>query len=248
MDKPLIIAHRGSAGRYIENTIPAFEAAVTEGADMIELDVQLTAEGVPVVFHDPTLERICGIPGRISALSMKDIEKLKFADGLFIPSLEETLKQFSAKILFDIEIKNRDALIPTIKVIEKLDLVDRTCLSSFIEDTVLQARNSYPHIKTGLILGRRSMNPIIRFKEATIVPALFQTKASFAVCHHSLIKVLHVFFLSLLKVPLFIWLGLNEESDVNKKYFARCLYLGSEGIATIWPAECRTFIDAEQSP
>ncbi len=64
-DSVRIIAHRGFSGQYAENTEPAFRAARTAGADAVECDVQCTADGVWVLFHDPSLRRKVGLSGRV---------------------------------------------------------------------------------------------------------------------------------------------------------------------------------------
>jgi glycerophosphoryl diester phosphodiesterase len=68
-----IIAHRGASGSAPENTMPAFELAVQQGADAFELDVRLTGDGVPVVLHDPTLDRTTDGKGALSALSLAEL-------------------------------------------------------------------------------------------------------------------------------------------------------------------------------
>ena len=62
MSVPPVIAHRGWATRYPENSLPALSAAVAAGVRLVEFDVQLSADGVPLVIHDPTLERTAGRP------------------------------------------------------------------------------------------------------------------------------------------------------------------------------------------
>jgi glycerophosphoryl diester phosphodiesterase len=65
----LLVAHRGSSAQLPENTMPAFRQAVRDGADMIEFDVRLSADGVPVVIHDRRLNRTARRPGRVRDLS-----------------------------------------------------------------------------------------------------------------------------------------------------------------------------------
>src|SRR5580765_3256853 len=69
-----IIAHRGASGAAPENTLAAFELAVRQGADAFELDVRLTADGVPVVLHDPTLDRTTDRAGPLAALRVADLK------------------------------------------------------------------------------------------------------------------------------------------------------------------------------
>ena len=68
-----IIAHRGASGSAPENTLPAFALAVQQGADAFELDVRLTADGIPVVFHDPTLDRTTDRNGPLGARSLAEL-------------------------------------------------------------------------------------------------------------------------------------------------------------------------------
>ncbi|MDQ6959861.1 MAG: glycerophosphodiester phosphodiesterase family protein [Mariprofundaceae bacterium] len=68
-----LIAHRGYAARFPENTIVGIEAAVEAGAQCVEVDVQLTADGAPVLFHDRTLDRMCGVEGAIADYSLQQI-------------------------------------------------------------------------------------------------------------------------------------------------------------------------------
>jgi glycerophosphoryl diester phosphodiesterase len=77
MNLPALVAHRGYARHYPENTMPAIEAAVAAGARYVEVDVQLTRDGVPVLFHDRTLDRLCGVPGAIHEKSGAELALLR---------------------------------------------------------------------------------------------------------------------------------------------------------------------------
>ena len=72
-----IIAHRGGAGEYIENTMPAFDHAVSLGVDMLEIDVQITKDGVVVVAHDNQLLRATGVAGAISETEYENLRNYK---------------------------------------------------------------------------------------------------------------------------------------------------------------------------
>jgi len=73
---PELIAHRGYAARYPENTLPALEAAVAAGARFVEVDVQLSADGVPVLFHDRGLRRMCAVSGSVHRRSFQELQRL----------------------------------------------------------------------------------------------------------------------------------------------------------------------------
>ena len=73
MHRPTLIAHRGYAARYPENTLPALQAAVQAGACWLEFDVQLSADQVPVLLHDTTLDRTAGQPGAVFELTARQL-------------------------------------------------------------------------------------------------------------------------------------------------------------------------------
>jgi glycerophosphoryl diester phosphodiesterase len=77
---PELVAHRGFAARYPENTLPALEAAVSAGARFVEVDVQLSSDGEPVLFHDRTLERMCGVKGRVHESTLAELGGLRCAE------------------------------------------------------------------------------------------------------------------------------------------------------------------------
>lgn len=109
---PLIIAHRGASGYAPENTLTAFHKAIELGCRMIELDVRLSADEVPVVIHDGTLARTAGDPRRVSQLTIKQLRQLDagswFAPecaGERIPTLAEALAAIPDTVTVNIELK-----------------------------------------------------------------------------------------------------------------------------------------------
>ena len=111
-----LIAHRGYAGRYPENTIPAIEAALAAGARNIELDLQLTADRIPVIFHDRDLFRITGVSGSVGQLTASEFLAKEAAyrsrfGGTFTGTRPATLEQVLTtlakypEITFFLEIK-----------------------------------------------------------------------------------------------------------------------------------------------
>jgi glycerophosphoryl diester phosphodiesterase len=88
----LVIAHRGEPRRWIENTLPAVRAAVDHGADAVEVDVRLTADGVPVLHHDPDLSRLWRHSGQLAQMRWADLRR----DVPAVPSLAEALAAVAA--------------------------------------------------------------------------------------------------------------------------------------------------------
>ncbi len=116
--RPTILGHRGAGGLAPENTLDSFERALAEGADIIESDVHATRDGIPVLIHDPTVDRTTDGRGPVSELDWKELRALDAghhfeAEGehpfrgrrIRVPSLEEALARFP-KARFNLEIKD----------------------------------------------------------------------------------------------------------------------------------------------
>ncbi|GAA1231917.1 glycerophosphodiester phosphodiesterase [Kitasatospora nipponensis] len=89
---PLAVAHRGDPYRFRENTLPSLASALAAGADLVEIDVQLTRDGVPVLLHDPTLKRLWEVDRPVRALTAAQLDAQRFADGQRVPTLTEALE------------------------------------------------------------------------------------------------------------------------------------------------------------
>lgn len=127
----LILGHRGAPLVAPENTIAGFALALEVGADGVELDVQLSADGVPVVIHDETLQRTTGVTGRVADLSWRRISRIR-AGGEPVPSLEQAAAWAAATgAWLNVEIKAAGAAGPTVAVLEDAGLAERVIVSSF---------------------------------------------------------------------------------------------------------------------
>ena len=112
-DRPMVIAHRGFSGQAPENTLVAIEKAIELGADMVEIDVTLTADGHVVVIHDETLERTTDGSGPVLETSLEAMQLLdagswfdeRFA-GEKVPTLSQVLELVKDRILLNVEIKH----------------------------------------------------------------------------------------------------------------------------------------------
>jgi glycerophosphoryl diester phosphodiesterase len=160
----LIIAHRGSSQAAPENTLPAISKAIRDGADAIEIDVQLTKDGQVVVIHDEWLTRTTNGKGFVCNSTYSALENLDAGSwysssfkGTKIPLLEEVLGLLNeTPIQLHIELKNN--LIPypgmELKVIElvlKYGLEDQVVLSSFRKDSLTICQQLAPYIRRGLL-------------------------------------------------------------------------------------------------
>ncbi|MBE9479756.1 MAG: glycerophosphodiester phosphodiesterase [Chloroflexi bacterium] len=162
---PLVIAHRGASKYAPENTITAFELAVEMGADAIELDAMLTADGTPIVIHDQSLERTTNGSGSVASKSIAEIMLLdagsrfdaRFAEEK-IPTLEEVFSAVGNKILINVELKNYASpfdRLPEIVValVKKKGLSDCVLLSSFNPIALIKARRASEEIRRAALTG-----------------------------------------------------------------------------------------------
>jgi glycerophosphoryl diester phosphodiesterase len=127
---PLGFAHRGGAAAGDENTTAAFARAAGLGYRYIETDTHATADGVAVVFHDDTLERLLGRPGRMIDLRWADLQTLRVGGAAAVPRLDEVLDAYP-DIRFNIDAKTEAAVHPTVEVVERLKAHERVLLASF---------------------------------------------------------------------------------------------------------------------
>ncbi len=131
------IAHRGGAGHPDlvgkENTLAAFQHAVSLGYRYVETDVHATRDGQVVVFHDDDLARVSDGRGAIADYSLTEVNRLRVAGTEAIPTLDEVLETFS-DTCFNIDIKHPHAITPLVKTIERHRAQDRVCVASFSVD------------------------------------------------------------------------------------------------------------------
>jgi glycerophosphoryl diester phosphodiesterase len=97
---PRVIAHRGASSDRPENTFSAFDEALKQGCDGIEMDIQLTRDEVPVIYHDKTLARVGGGRNRVSQLTLGELQR--------IPTLEDVLQRYADRTQLFLEIKTRE--------------------------------------------------------------------------------------------------------------------------------------------
>lgn len=141
--RPLIIGHRGAGGLATENTLAAFELATNLGVDVIECDVQLTADGEVVIFHDDTLERLTKLDGCIQNYSWKELQTSAVVTDQHgsqpIPRLEE-LCQFlqTSQIRLLVEMKTLSAIEPALSLLSQYHLEKRTVVGCFQEEGVIE--------------------------------------------------------------------------------------------------------------
>ena len=138
-----ISAHRGGSIEAPENTLESFEYAIDLGSTYIETDVQLSADGIPFIFHDDDLLRLLGKDLLFNTLHSEEINQLRLFDSYQIPTLEAALKKFP-NAFFQIDIKTDEVATPTMQVIKELGAFNRICIASFSSKRLKLVKEHYP--------------------------------------------------------------------------------------------------------
>jgi glycerophosphoryl diester phosphodiesterase len=163
LPQPVIFAHRGASAQAPENTLAAFELAIAQNADAIELDVHVSSDGHAIVIHDATVDRTTGSHGRVKDLSLAQLRSLD-AGSFFsekyhrekIPTLEEVFEALGKRTFINVELKNystsRDELVETVcMLVKKFNLQKHVMFSSFFASNLSKARLYLPEVPRGLL-------------------------------------------------------------------------------------------------
>lgn len=152
--RPLRIAHRGASAHAPENTLAAIVKAAELGADMVEVDLQASADGVLVVLHDPDLSRTTDGTGSVYAHTLAELRRLDAGGGERIPTAEEVIDCCLARGLgIYFELKIGFAAAEVVALIQRYDLFDRVIVASFRPDWLADARGCDAAIRTSVLFG-----------------------------------------------------------------------------------------------
>ena len=157
-DRPLVFAHRGGARLAPENTLAAIDNGLSLGSDGVEVDVHLSSDGIPVVIHDPTLDRTTNRTGPVEALSAAELARVDAGfrfelDGGFpfrglgigIPTLDAVLaKHQAARVIIEMKGGEPELARAVAGAVMKAGAVDRVCVSSFQQTSVDTIRAEHP--------------------------------------------------------------------------------------------------------
>jgi glycerophosphoryl diester phosphodiesterase len=160
--RPLIFAHRGGCALGPENTLAAFDLGLQAGADGLELDVHLSADGVPVVHHDATLDRTTSHSGPLAVLTAAELARVdagcRFVrghefpfrnQGVGIPSLDEVLRRYrDVPIVIEMKIDSPEMGEAVARIVRTADAVDRVCVAGYGARSMAAARKAIPEMAT----------------------------------------------------------------------------------------------------
>ncbi|OZU88298.1 glycerophosphodiester phosphodiesterase [Virgibacillus indicus] len=150
------LAHRGYPIKYPENTIASYQAALNLNFTHVELDVQLSKDGIPVLMHDSTIDRTTNGQGMVKEYTLEELRSFQVGEGEKIPTLEEALLFAKDKIFVSIELKQKGDLYigieeAVLNVIQKTGMLKQVYVNSFDHYAIAKMRSLSDDIELGII-------------------------------------------------------------------------------------------------
>ena len=146
-------AHRGASEYLPENTFSAFYTGLYMGANGIETDVRKTKDGVLVLFHDKSLERVCGQEGAVEDYTFDELQRFNVVKNGFcdkIVAFEDFLAKFSFRdITFAIELKGVDVEVETAELLRRYGMSEKTVVTSFKLEYIEKFKSYAPEFSVG---------------------------------------------------------------------------------------------------
>jgi len=255
--RPLIHAHRGSSAAAPENTLAAFRLGLAQGADALEMDLQLTKDGAVVVIHDPTVDRVTDGHGRVADLTLAEIQQLdagtRFGPafrGERIPTLEEVVELLKHKagptVRLNLELKYGaeppadPAALPraVLAVLRQTGTLHRVFLQSFLHSVLPEVKLLASDVPLGLLMDRRQAVP-----DPVALARRYQADyyaPDYRAVTPALVTALHA-----AGIPVVAW-TVDGPSEVRRMLAAGIGGLAGDGIITNRPDRVRTIVGGGQ--
>lgn len=220
---PVVIAHRGGGARQPENTMAAFRRAVADGVTWLEFDVQMTADGVPVVIHDTDVARTTDGAGLVAELTLAEIQALDAGNGEQVPTLDEVLDYARQQGVAILPEAKSPELYPGIEAkivdaVRQADYSDRTVVQSFSPQTLQTLHELDPDLALCALTGPGTL----------MLPDPLPGTAAY-VCPMAEMVLLNPYLVHQAHrrgTQAFVWFGLGEPSWLVHLM----LWLGADGV------------------
>jgi glycerophosphoryl diester phosphodiesterase len=238
--KPLVIGHAAAAGEAPENTLAGVRASLAAGADAMEIDVQLSADGIPILMHDLTLERTTGLPGRVRDTYLEDLQRADAGGEETVPTLDQVLDLVAGRLTVMCELKvdhtsehvDVDLVDAVLAAIARHKAESWSAVHSFHPEVVHAARELDPLVSAAII------SPPVDAEgmERLIARALKRNAQAISVEHNCLTPEL-VRMARRRQLTCWAWTA-DTEAD-----WARLVDAGVDGIITNVPSRLARFLD-----
>lgn len=155
------IAHRGASAHAPDNSRLAIERAAELGADMVELDLQVSADGEVVVFHDADLKAKTGVPGPVATYTLAELQQFDLGAGQTILSLTEALALcVELRLGLYLELKSRAAIEPMLALLAEQDRRPWAMVASFRPDWLAEVKAREPRLRTAILFQSPHIDPV----------------------------------------------------------------------------------------
>ena len=236
MSRPLLVtAHAACKGHGPENTLAAIRKAIELGADAIEVDVHCTADGIPVLLHDNTVDRTTNGSGCIHDMTFAQARALDAGDERFpcelIPSLEEAVELTKGQVLLVLELKQMGIEAQVLDVVRGLDALRDSTVHSFFPEVVAKVRELEPREPCALLTHGLNVSDWDELLDS----ALALNAQGIAVLHSFVTERL-VATASRRSLRVYAW-TVNDESEMR-----RLMVCGVDGITSDYPDRVRAVL------
>ncbi|MCK5833318.1 hypothetical protein KAH81_06565 [bacterium] len=217
----LSIGHRGAAGHELENSMVSFQKAIELGSDMIEFDVRITKNGIPIIMHDRTLRRVTGRNGFVRAMSYENIKNIPLVNGENIPTLAEVcsfISEYNIKAYIEAKVRDRKGIIIG-QALENMNTED-FYIGSFDRIYLELIKKTYPEVKT-IAITNQSGDSIVNIIKTGIEDCL---SIEYGSINLDIIQLAHSY-----NKEIFVWTVDDIEEIDRMKSF------GVDGIVSDYP-------------
>ena len=245
--RTLVIPHGGGDGIYPENTLLAFESTIAMGADVVDVDLRISRDGVVVAIHDATVERTTGASGNVKSMNLAELTQLDagwaFAPansvdqhpyrgtGVLIPTLEAILDRFPTTLLsLDLKDESMDMVQPVCDELRSRGRLNDVFVGSNSDPQIIEFRQRCPEVRTSAI-----MNDVFASRDARaagdtdFVPAVTVDQPPFRIDGREIVDAESLAWAHDHGVAILTWV-VNDEDDMRK-----LIDLGVDGIYTSYP-------------
>ncbi len=239
MPTPLVIGHACAGGEAPHNTLPGVRACLATAAHAMEIDVQLSADGIPMLMHDNTLDRTTNLSGPVSSFTADQLAKADAGHGEKVPTLAEVLDLVDGALTVMCELKRtegdpaRDAALvdAVVGAARERRSESWTAIHSFNVDMVERARGAAPELSAAVISG-----PVEGERREKLFAAALKRGAQAISVHHSCID--RDFVVAAKRRQLTVWTWTPDE-DAEWGAVADA---GVDGIITNYPTRLTEFL------
>lgn len=232
---PLVISHAACAGHAPENTLAGVRAALRLGADAIEVDVQCSADGVPVLMHDLSVDRTTDGIGPVARLTSDQLRALNAGEGEPVPTLGEALALTISNVLLVVEIKQPGIEEQVASVIRQA--LGHVMVWSFFPQALARMRQVEPLLPSALLIAPQAAPAWPQIDETALrlgvqAVSIFHQGVTQEILRQARLRALSVY----------AWTA-DEEADLK-----RLIELGVTGIVTNYPDRALTLRAAHDHP